>query len=414
MSILVRDGRRLSPLSAILALALVAALAAGGFFAQQAWSSSRAAASTKPWFAGYVDATATPAFGFEHPTTDAGRDIVLSFVVSDGECQPSWGGFYSMDEAAAKLDLDRRIARLKQQDGALAISFGGLNNDELATTCSDESSLTRAYASVLERYGVTTVDFDIEANDLTDTTAGERRAKVIAALQQDRRDAGNDLAVWLTLPAATFGLTEEGTTAVAQMLDAGVDVAGVNIMTMNYGDSREKRETMGEASIRALQATHRQLTSLYRLAELELSSATIWRKLGATPMIGQNDIPTEAMSLDDAKDLNTFASEHGVGRMSMWSLNRDAKCRGTFTNVVVHSNTCSGVSQEALAFEAEIHRTYISGVERGVRNITVTVVAKIAAALQVLPHELLEPVPKAAGLIEKRDSRRAAGTKRPA
>ena len=40
-----------------------------------------------------------------------------------------------------------------------------------------------------------------------------------------------------------------------------------------------------------------------------------------------------------------------------------------------------GLSQEALAFEAEIHRTYISGVERGVRNITVTVVAKIAAAL---------------------------------
>ena len=71
-----------------------------------------------------------------------------------------------------------------------------------------------------------------------------------------------------------------------------------------------------------------------------------------------------------------------------------------------------GLSQEALAFEAEIHRTYISGVERGVRNITVTVVAKIAAALQVLPHELLEPVPKAAGLIEKRDSRRAAGAKR--
>jgi len=51
-----------------------------------------------------------------------------------------------------------------------------------------------------------------------------------------------------------------------------------------------------------------------------------------------------------------------------------------------------GLSQEGLAFEAKIHRTYISGVERGVRNPTVTVLAELAAALKVLPHELLQPV----------------------
>jgi transcriptional regulator with XRE-family HTH domain len=54
------------------------------------------------------------------------------------------------------------------------------------------------------------------------------------------------------------------------------------------------------------------------------------------------------------------------------------------------------LSQEELAFEASIHRTYISGVERGVRNMTVTVVARLATALQVEPHELLLPMPKAA------------------
>ena len=46
-------------------------------------------------------------------------------------------------------------------------------------------------------------------------------------------------------------------------------------------------------------------------------------------------------------------------------------------------------SQEELAFEAELHRTYISGVERGIRNPTVTVVAKIARALSVTPDQLL-------------------------
>ncbi|MEM6547442.1 MAG: helix-turn-helix transcriptional regulator [Pseudomonadota bacterium] len=44
-----------------------------------------------------------------------------------------------------------------------------------------------------------------------------------------------------------------------------------------------------------------------------------------------------------------------------------------------------GYSQEGLAFACEIHRTYIAGVERGVRNPTVTVLAKIARALDIGP-----------------------------
>ena len=42
-----------------------------------------------------------------------------------------------------------------------------------------------------------------------------------------------------------------------------------------------------------------------------------------------------------------------------------------------------GWSQEELAFQAGLHRTYISGVERGVRNPTVTVLEQIAHALSV-------------------------------
>jgi len=49
-----------------------------------------------------------------------------------------------------------------------------------------------------------------------------------------------------------------------------------------------------------------------------------------------------------------------------------------------------GLSQEGLALDCGLHRTYISGVERGIRNPTVLVLDQIAAALKIAPSLLLE------------------------
>ncbi len=50
-----------------------------------------------------------------------------------------------------------------------------------------------------------------------------------------------------------------------------------------------------------------------------------------------------------------------------------------------------GWSQEELAFESGLHRTYISGIERGARNPTLLVIDQLATALYVSPARLLEP-----------------------
>lgn len=47
------------------------------------------------------------------------------------------------------------------------------------------------------------------------------------------------------------------------------------------------------------------------------------------------------------------------------------------------------MSQEALADEARLHRTYMGSVERGERNISLENIVRIARALRVPPNELL-------------------------
>jgi transcriptional regulator with XRE-family HTH domain len=50
-----------------------------------------------------------------------------------------------------------------------------------------------------------------------------------------------------------------------------------------------------------------------------------------------------------------------------------------------------GLSQEALAFESGINRTYLSDIERGVRNVSIDNLSRLATALAVPVWQLLHP-----------------------
>jgi transcriptional regulator with XRE-family HTH domain len=49
-------------------------------------------------------------------------------------------------------------------------------------------------------------------------------------------------------------------------------------------------------------------------------------------------------------------------------------------------------SQDQLAEQADLHRTYISGLERGERNVSVLNILRLARALQTTPGELLDGI----------------------
>ena len=52
----------------------------------------------------------------------------------------------------------------------------------------------------------------------------------------------------------------------------------------------------------------------------------------------------------------------------------------------------AGISQEELAELAEMHRTYISGIERGERNVSLINIMRLASALGVSISKLMEGI----------------------
>lgn len=370
---LVQNRRRLSLVRLIFVILIILGLFYGTTLSYERWQETIEEVSFEPWFASYVDVTSTPFYAFEQRGAVDNADVVLSFIVSshDDPCVPTWGGYYTMDEAADLLDLNRRIANFQLQGGRIAISFGGLLNSELALLCTDDEALAQAYRSVIERYNINTIDLDLEQDGLTDLEAAERRARVIAKIQQEYRESDRELAVWLTLPVAPQGLTLDGTNAVAKVLESELDIAGVNVMTMNYGSSRNQTDSMFEASRKALFETHRQISVLYELAGVILTDTTIWKKIGVTPMIGQNDVEGEVFTIEDAVALNTFARNKGVGRMSMWSANRDIPCGVNYVKVSVVSDLCSGVSASQFAFSNILGQGFTGDLMQNAKMITI-------------------------------------------
>ena len=70
---------------------------------------------------------------------------------------------------------------------------------------------------------------------------------------------------------------------------------------------------------------------------------------------------------------------------------KHASARETLAENIVALRHEKGWSQEVLAFECGLHRTFVAHVERLSRNISLDNVERLAVALGVQPYELLKP-----------------------
>lgn len=340
----------LSPFRMLVAAVLIVGLVAGGSKVART-ALHEQAATTGAWFAPYVDVSSTPQFDFQDPEASPATNVVLSFVVAkqDDHCTPAWGAQDTLDSASTTLDLDRRITLLRERGGDVIVSFGGAANHELADVCTDPSALADAYRAVVSRYRLTTIDLDLEGVTLGDAAAMKRRATAIAQVQGEQRRAGKHLAVWLTLPMTSSGLQPEGVAAIDAMLAGKVDLAGVNVMAMEFGNSRPAGMSFAAASLAGIDATATQLVGSYRRIGKRVTRSEAYHHVGVTPMIGQNIFPADILDVDGAEALHKGALSRGVKRFSMWSLNRDRQCAGNIDSTVVN-DICSGVSQTTMQF----------------------------------------------------------------
>lgn len=285
-------------------------------------------------FSPYIDMSLSKSQSLAQIVHDSGvSDITLAFMLNSGHDQVGWGGVGSVvnDGLPAGSSMHEQIAAVQQEGVNVRISFGGAVGSEPALQFSSAEALTGAYQSVMDRYHVNYLDFDIEGGAMANSAANHLRDEALVALQHNNPD----LHVSFTLPVMPTGLTYEGINLLTQAKQDGVKIDTVNIMAMDYGAVADSGD-MGQDAISAALAT------LNQMKQIGLDA-----KVGITPMIGINDVSSEVFTLEDASQLLAFAKDNpDVASIGMWSLGRDNNSVPTTTA----SPVASGVTQNEYDF----------------------------------------------------------------
>jgi chitinase len=292
--------------SAALAAAATIMLGSGGLALATAGPAAAAGSAFPAHFAApYLQIDSSDAGDMAADESATGlKYYTLAFLTPQSGCTPEWE-----DDGSSVGAFASQISAIQASGGNVIISFGGESGGELAQTCTNVSQLTAAYQNVVNTYGVTRLDFDIEGGVLSDTAATSLRDQALAALQAE------DPAVQIdfTLAVSPQGLPTGNGSEYALLQDAqakGVKVSVVNLMTMDFGNGQN---ALADAES-AAQGAAGQLSSLYGI-----STSAAYGMMGLTPIAGQND-DNEYFSTANASTLESFAAANGVAELSFWEV----------------------------------------------------------------------------------------------
>ena len=198
---------------------------------------------------------------------------------------------------------------------AVAFGFGGENGGTIEDACPSVDDLTELYGGIAKDFpDVKTWLFDLEGAG-EDVTKQKTR---MAAINNVLGDNPN-LEIWLVLPVTAQGLDGTGEQLVDAAKQAGVPFK-VDIMCQGFTPVPANMETACESALEG--------TASYLESELGISATQAYGMLGATLQIGKQPNADPAVTTDDARNLQRFATEKGLAGVIPWSLNQDVAPNG--------------------------------------------------------------------------------------
>jgi ricin-type beta-trefoil lectin protein len=316
---------RLRPLRATLVGACVLGLGAAAVLSTSANAATvHPAAIPAHYAAPYLELSNSSAGDMAADMSSSGdARYTLAFFIPQSGCTPMWeDGNYPVGSFTSQINS------LKSAGGDVIISFGGAQGGELAQTCTNVGSLTAAYKNIVDTYGVTRLDFDIEGGVLSDTAATARRNQALAALQQQEPAVQIDY----TLAVDPTGLPGDQMNLLQDAKNKGVNVNVVNLMTMDYYDG----QPVINDALSSARAAAGQIAGLYGI-----STSAAYGKEGLTPIAGKND-DGAMFSQSDAQTLESFAAGNGVAELSFWEVDSYDKATGYAYSRIFNGITGTG------------------------------------------------------------------------
>ena len=242
---------------------------------------------------------------------------------STGAIRWGWGGYGLLGKNnptnSQYLGINKSLESLRERGGDYCISIGGQAGNAPWVVSQNQDMLRDFYIDVIETYNLKRIDLDIEESN-QDESQNIVNAKALKEVQNK-----TNVEVTLTIPIMPTGWEQKQIKIINAYLDAGVDVALINSMTMCYGTGVHENEDYGTASVRAMTNSIEQLKVIYSNHGIELTDDQAYLKSGATFSIGYESSLYPVFTLQMADSVVSDAVQNKYGLISMWSMGRDAK-----------------------------------------------------------------------------------------
>ncbi|WP_410631701.1 chitinase [Amycolatopsis sp. cmx-4-83] len=247
----------------------------------------------------------------------------LAFILAPngGGCSPTWDG---TDPISSDTTVAAAISKIRGAGGDISVSVGGYGGTKLGQTCGTVAATAAAYQQVVTKYSLKAIDFDLEEPEYENTAAIANELGAAKTLQANNPG----LFVSVTMPGTAAGTGWFGTQLLDQAKSIGFTPNNFSIMPFDGGFNG------GSSQVSALEALHGLLMS-----HMGWDSATAYSHEGFSGMNGKSDA-SEMFYTADFQTVYDYATSHGLGRFTFWSVNRDRACVGTTDNGV-----CSNVPQ---------------------------------------------------------------------